>query len=1287
MLEVYEIGSSDAYKLRQIPELFSTGSDQWEVRWDVRSDRPHLIQGAGVPLIPGRGNDLSFQKLGLAQGQELDLLTIERLLRGFMDKHNELLGIEGIELRLDPKRSLAYGADSYFRVVEFQQMYKGVPIEGAHVYFRINHGNIIQFGTNRVADVVVETTPKITREEAFARGLSYVGVTGQPLWSSDQGSLKIFPSMDAAGKLGEAYRGERGRGYQHRLCWEYTFTLPSDGHLYKLVVDARSGETLEFVDLARYAEVKGDVYPETNSDPRQKVGLPFISVMNNGTEKTTDANGVYSFSPGTASASLSGPYVNIVDMCGGSLLTSSNGDIDFGGNQGTDCTTPGYGGDGNTNAARTAFFHINNIHRKAADYLSGNSWLDSTVTVVTNDDGECNAGWNGSTMHFLRSGWASRLNADCTNPGEISDALFHEWGHAMDQHSGGPAPGEKGSGEAVADTFALLENRDGCMGDNFTPSRSCDNCRSSCTGLRDLDAFASGGISTIASPANIADDNGINCDRDACPYTTPYGEPYAGPMGYEAHCESYIASTANYDLAQLLVSEYGSGAGWAKMEQIWWGSLTSAQNAYQVTSGGTCNPGANVDGCGADNWYTVYLSVDDDDGNLANGTPNACRIWQAFNVHGIACGTQPACSDGSSYIDITVPEVGTTWALGSSYRVEWTWENVDGNLQMNLWQGGADLGIVYGTITNDGSVLWTIDILKDGTPIQPGDDYRVQLISKLSPSISDFSDAFSISDEGPWCGDGTCNGDETPVSCPVDCGSCGDGICAGDETPISCPVDCGSCGDGICAGDETPETCPADCGGSFDGSFETTAGWSLEAHPDWPGTSIFRSTWGTADPHTGSYALALSNHGYARITSDFIPAAAGSHTLSTWLRGELDESSWGGYNLRVYFYDANQQALTPAFQDAKACNGTATCVSATWSQRSGTATAPAGTAYVKIRLLSHMFAGWVAYDDVVFDGQILSVSNHGIDGGFETSTGWTIEGPSQFPATSMYRATWGTATPHSGSSAIAVSNHAYGSPTAELQLSPGNHQLSAWVKGEMAASSFGGWIVRAYYYDTSGGLLSWQNAASCTGAATCLSPVWAQVSGTVTVPSQATSVKIKLFFYMANGWVVYDNVAVDGTVLNLATHGVDGGFESESNGWSYDTLSSFPATGVRRDTIAFDGSYGLSISNQSYAQPATDFLSVNGNQTYTISAWMKGEMDKSSKGGWIIRSYFYDQNQSYLSYQDAAACAMTATCSPGLQWVKKSGTVTAPAAAAFMKLYLSFWRSNGWVVYDDVTIQ
>jgi hypothetical protein len=50
----------------------------------------------------------------------------------------------------------------------------------------------------------------------------------------------------------------------------------------------------------------------------------------------------------------------------------------------------------------------------------------------------------------------------------------------------------------------------------------------------------------------------------------------------------------------------------------------------------------------------------------------------------------------------------------------------------------------------------------------------------------------------PFCGDGSCNGDETCDTCTEDCGDCpiefcGDGSCNGGEDCSSCSEDCGTC--------------------------------------------------------------------------------------------------------------------------------------------------------------------------------------------------------------------------------------------------------------------------------------------------------------------------------------------------------------------------------------------------------------------------------------------------------------------------------------------------------------
>ena len=91
-----------------------------------------------------------------------------------------------------------------------------------------------------------------------------------------------------------------------------------------------------------------------------------------------------------------------------------------------------------------------------------------------------------------------------------------------------------------------------------------------------------------------------------------------------------------------------------------------------------------------------------------------------------------------------------------------------------------------------------------------------------------------------WCGDGECNGDENPDSCPDDCqgggeADCGNGICEGYEE-FYCEEDCkkDSCGNGQCEADmgEDPDTCPEDCQGSGGGDFKCGDG-ICEGFEEW----------------------------------------------------------------------------------------------------------------------------------------------------------------------------------------------------------------------------------------------------------------------------------------------------------------------------------------------------------------------------------------------------------------------------------------------------------------------
>jgi len=658
----YGMASSDAAGVPALQLFLNRHGVNWEVRWDQRNDRPHLVQGEGIPLIPGRGNALSNAQLGLQSGDNVDLEVVAGRLRSFISDNQVLLRAPLDTLRLDTERSLVYGAGDYLWMVEFQQVHGGVPVRGANVFFRVNHGNVVQFGADRIAEVRLDPNPTIARDRAWSIARKSAGATRDEVGEiPNRGTLEIMPVARRGEAPAESFSGFAGTGYGHRLIWRFLFRLTGEDATYEALVDAHDGTLLRLADENRTADVTGGIFPVTNTDPEEVRGFPSCSVSNGGTQ-ITDAGGSYTYGGGTATVTLSGRYVNINDNCGSiSLSNSTSGDINFGTSGGTDCSTPGFGGAGNTHAARSGFYHLTNINRKAASFLPGNNWLDGTLTANMNINNNCNAFWNGSTVNFYTSG------GGCNNTGEIAAVFLHEWGHGMDTNSGGAAS-DRASGEAVGDTFAFLETRDSCIGDNFTSS-VCNNCDvGSCTGVRDMDSYALGGPH-VARPNTVELNSGLNCDRafnacSSCPCTA-----YQGVMGYEGHCESYIASTANWDLAQMLVAEHGTSAGWGAMDAIWYGSLTPSKSAYRVASGGLCNPSATVDGCGSTNWYTVYLPVDDDDGNLANGTPNACRIWDAFDAHGIACGARPQCSSTCTPAPVADAGLDQTICQGTSASI------------------------------------------------------------------------------------------------------------------------------------------------------------------------------------------------------------------------------------------------------------------------------------------------------------------------------------------------------------------------------------------------------------------------------------------------------------------------------------------------------------------------------------------------------------------------------------------------------------------------------------------
>src|SRR5262245_56472477 len=131
----------------------------WDITLDARSGAPTLVQGVGIPFIPGSGNTLSA-----AQAPTLE--SIESSLRAFIGAHATLLHARDEELVLSKDGSGQITPDLW--KVSFERTVAGVPVEGDRYIFYIGHGNLIAFGATRWSEIAKSAVPSITFEEARA---------------------------------------------------------------------------------------------------------------------------------------------------------------------------------------------------------------------------------------------------------------------------------------------------------------------------------------------------------------------------------------------------------------------------------------------------------------------------------------------------------------------------------------------------------------------------------------------------------------------------------------------------------------------------------------------------------------------------------------------------------------------------------------------------------------------------------------------------------------------------------------------------------------------------------------------------------------------------------------------------------------------------------------------------------------------------------------------------------------------------------------------------------------
>ena len=616
-------------------DAFTLGVEgEWTADIDKRTGIVSYAEGAGIPWVPGRGNNLRMSDAkALSPNGKIDIAALERAARAFLPRVASSLGVDPAELVLNAGRSGQPASHVWF--VDFDVVRGGMKVDGARVVFRVNNGNLIQFGSeNLPAPGVAAPRAKLGRAAAQrALGDFLGGFYPNDKWM-DAGSLHLIPVNVADDGAAEGYEMGAGRGLA--LVWQFTFKRTGETGTWQGRVDAESGEVVDFFDANEYGSATGGTYRSDRPASEVVMPLPWANVA---TGVYTNSAGVFSGTTGTTT--LNGQYVAISDSCGSiSKAADANGLIAMGSSTGTDCTTPGTGGAGNTHAARTQFYMLNRAKESARGWLPTNSWLNAKLTANVNLNQTCNAYWNGSTVNFFRSG------GGCANTGELPGVSFHEYGHGIDSNDGNGSSPDNGTGETYGDVTAAIALHASCIGNGFLTSNcgGYGNACTACTGVRDID-WAKHSRNTASTVNNFT--------RTDCPAPSANNPNYVGPCGKDAiargntankregHCESYPSSEAIWDLAARDLPNPGSGSAWATLDRLWFLSRSTATAAFTCnTSGGTRTSGSwTSSGCSTGSAFRVFRAIDDDNGNLNDGTPHGGAIAAAMNRHGIACTT------------------------------------------------------------------------------------------------------------------------------------------------------------------------------------------------------------------------------------------------------------------------------------------------------------------------------------------------------------------------------------------------------------------------------------------------------------------------------------------------------------------------------------------------------------------------------------------------------------------------------------------------------------------------
>ncbi|MBK7944806.1 MAG: hypothetical protein IPJ85_05620 [Flavobacteriales bacterium] len=458
--------------------------------------------------------------------------------------------------------------------IHFKQEHNGLPVLWSKAMVKLDAwGRVIAFELDAVKDIPTDLAPILGPDAAIS--------------AAQQGLSGIV----AAEAMGKRYLPvPTGRSISHRLVEEVmVHTQGARPGRFHCLVDLVSGELLYREDLVVSEQGHGDHCGHDEGGDDAADAQVNGNVHTNGALVPATVEGLpdlrltingsfyYTDDSGYLPTGLTGPVSAQVQLRGRWSNTRTNAVTpSFNSTLNEGANTISF--DANANIRqRTAYYGVSRIHNHCKSVLPSFTGMDIVLNTNVDVTGDtCNAYYDGSSINFYAQ------SATCRALSLYSDVIYHEYGHGINStfyQSIGQVFNNGAMNEGYADVWAITLTENPVMTLGF----------------------------------RIPEPNSYIRRYDQDPRVYPID------IVGEVHSDGEIIAGAWWDTYRLL--------NWDMPL-----TLSLFADAYPGAQATVAN---GNEGVAFRNVLIAVLQADDDDGNIANGTPHGTAIVQAFALHGI----------------------------------------------------------------------------------------------------------------------------------------------------------------------------------------------------------------------------------------------------------------------------------------------------------------------------------------------------------------------------------------------------------------------------------------------------------------------------------------------------------------------------------------------------------------------------------------------------------------------------------------------------------------------------